>query len=189
MTTTRIAPLEPSAAPAAARALLTDVKQQTGMVPNLYKVLATAPPALEAYLSLAKLFEQSSLSGIERQAVLLAISYENSCDYCMAVHTMLATLAKTSPAAIAALRAGEDVPEERLAALVEFTRAVVRKRGVVEDIDLAAFYTAGYTQAQVLEIILGVSLKTLSNYTNHVAETPLDPAFAKFAWAKTKLAA
>ena len=177
-----LAPLDPAHAPERARPLLDGAKQKMGMVPNLYRVFAHAPAALEAYLNLAKVYDTTSFSPVERQVVLLAVSYENSCDYCMAAHSMIATLAKTSPAVIEALREGAEVPEAKLDALAEFARAAVRKRGFVDPSELEAFYAAGYGEAQVLEVILGIALKTMSNYTNHVAETPLDPAFSKFAW-------
>ena len=85
-----------------------------------------------------------------------------------------------------ALRNETPLPDDKLEALRNFTLAVVRKRGNVTNDDLQAFYDAGYGQQQVLEVILGVAQKTMSNYVNHIAETPIDEPFKKFEWTRKK---
>jgi len=171
-------------APAAARPLLEGAEEQLGFVPNLFGVFAAAPPALEAYQAISAAFARTSLSPVEQQVVLLAASGENGCAYCVAAHTVIARGQAVPDDVVAALREGRPLDDPRLEALRRFTLQVVQKRGWVEAADLEAFEAAGYDRAQVLEVILGVTQKTLSNYTNHVAETPLDPAFRDAAWTR-----
>jgi uncharacterized peroxidase-related enzyme len=154
-----------------------------GFVPNLIKVLANAPAAANAYLDLGARLESTSLTRQEQQVVLLATSFENQCDYCMGAHSTVAGMVGIEDADLEALRDGTEVPTDRLNVLRDFTRAVVEKRGNVTKDDLARFREAGFEQAQVLEVILGVAMKTLSNYTNHIAETPLDEAFEAQRWS------
>jgi alkylhydroperoxidase family enzyme len=89
---------------------------------------------------------------------------------------------KVDPALTEALRNKAAMPTAKLQALQDATLSIVRNRGNISEVELAAFYAAGYGQQQVLEIILGLSQKVISNYTNHVAKTPVDDAFKKFTW-------
>lgn len=155
-----------------------------GFTPNLIRVFAESPEATEAYLTLTGLLERTSLSPVEQQVVLLSVSFENGCDYCMAAHTVVAGMVNAPEEVVAALRAGEDLPDPKLDALSRFTRRVVRERGWVEDADVQRLLDAGYSRATVLEVLLGVALKTLSNYTNHIAGTKLDDAFQNAAWER-----
>ncbi len=171
-------------APAAARDLLKSAQGKLGFVPNLFGVLAHAPALLEGYLTLGSIFDRTSLSPTERQVVLLATSFENECDYCMAAHTAIAGMQKVDPAVIAALRDGLAIADPKLEALRNFTSEVVRMRGWPSEDATSRFAAAGYSHAQVLEVVLGVGLKTMSNYANHFAHTPLDPAFARAKWTR-----
>lgn len=170
-------------APTAARPVLEGSLRKYGFVPNLHGGLAEAPAALEAYIELTALLDRTSLSPTERQVVLLVVSAENRCTYCVAAHSMIAKhMVKADPAVVEAIRNQQPLPDRKLDALANFTRAVVKKRGVVRGQALDKFITAGYSRAQVLEVILGVTIKTLSNYTNHIIDTPLDGAFQAEAW-------
>ncbi len=175
-------------APEASRFALAGAQSKFGFVPNLIGMLADAPAAVAGYLGIGEQFDKCSFTPAERHVVLLAVSYENACDYCMAAHTVVAGMSKVPAAAIEALRSGGPLPDARLEALAQFTRAVVRERGRVSERDLAAFLAAGFTQSQVLEVVLGVAMKTLSNYANHIARTPLDTAFAAARWEPAVLA-
>jgi AhpD family alkylhydroperoxidase len=173
-------------APAASREALDAAGRRYGMIPNLLAVLAESPEALKAYLTLSDLFSSSSLTPVEQQVVLLAGSFENRCEYCMAAHSMLARHAGAGDDVVTALREGKAIPEPHLDALARLTRSIVRERGWVAESEVARFIDAGYTPAQLLEVLVGVAQKTLSNYTNHLASTPLDKAFASHAWARTE---
>ena len=169
-------------APEEARAALRRLRDGFAFVPNLHGGLAEAPAALAAYLDLSARFDATSLTPAERQIVLLSASYENRCDYCMAAHSTVAAFAGLPPAAIAALRRGEPIAEPRHEALRRFTLALVRRRGRLAEAEVSGFLASGFTRSQVLEVLVGVALKTLSNYYNHLAHTPLDVPFAAQRW-------
>jgi AhpD family alkylhydroperoxidase len=154
------------------------------MVPNLLGTLAESPQTLKGYLALAGLFEETSLSPEERQVVLLAVSFENACEYCMAAHSMGARRQGVAAHVIDALRNGAALPDARLEALRVFAQAVVRQRGWAER-EAESFVEAGFTKAQLLDVVLGVAQKTLSNYVNHLAHTPLDAALEPEKWHKS----
>lgn len=171
-------------APVAAVPILHAAEKGLGFVPNLYAHLAEAPVALEAYKDLGALLEKSSLTPTEQQVVLIAVSVKNNCAYCVAAHSFLArNMVKVPDNILAALRSGQPLPDAKLNALATFAKAVVRERGwVAGSQELNAFFSAGYTPQNALEVVLGVTMKTLSNYANHLTDTPLDAAFASEAW-------
>jgi uncharacterized peroxidase-related enzyme len=169
-------------APAESAELLAAAEKGYGFVPNLLGVMAESPATLKAYMTIGKTFDESSFSATERQLVILTASRLNGCHYCVAAHSAVANMQKVPADVIDAIRDDQPIVDEKLEALRAFTTAVVEKRGWVSADDIAAFQAAGYSKAQILEVILGLSFKTLSNYINHIAETPLDDAFAKQAW-------
>lgn len=169
-------------APKAAQRILQEAERRFGFVPNLYRTLAEAPAALTAYHEVGLAFASSSLSPAEQQVVLLTVSQAHECQYCVAAHSMVGSTVGLSDDDVTALRGDRNPTDEKLKALRSFTRAVVEKRGWVDDEDLAAFLDAGYERPQVLEVLAGVTQKTLSNYTNHITRTPLDEAMRPFAW-------
>lgn len=170
-------------APAAAKALLDKSAKEWGFIPMLHGILAESAPTLEAYQTLFALGQRTSFTPAEQQVVYLAVSALHGCEYCVSGHTYLGRMSKLDETAILALRNGTAIPDVRLQALRAFAEAVVRERGFVGDAGLAAFLAAGFTKAQVLEVVLIVSCKTISNYVNHIAHTPKesfmsDPALA-----------
>lgn len=171
-------------APTASQPMLDNLQKTIGFVPALYGVLAEAPKALEAYGVLATLFKQTSLTTAEQHVVWLTINYENNCDYCVPAHTGLAKIDRVADDVIEALRNGTAIADHRLEVLRSFTRQLVQRRGWVEDDEVELFLAAGYTRQNILEVIVGMSHKVISNYTNHIARTPVDPAFKKFTWVK-----
>lgn len=173
-----------ASAPAGSIPILDAANKSLGFIPNLYAHLAESPATLQAYKQLGTLLEQSAFTPEEQQVILVAVSVENRCAYCVAAHSFIArNMVKIPADTITALRSGGTLPNTKLNALATFTRAVVRERGWVADShELKNFFAAGYTQQQVLEVVLGVSMKTLSNYINHLTDTPLDAAFANEAW-------
>lgn len=175
-------------APEAAREGLATTRKNFGMIPNLEGVMASAPALLKGYAALWDLFDETSLSPVERQVVYLTANFENECDYCVPWHSLLARQAGMAAADIDALRAGGALETEKLDALSNFARQLIANRGKVSQAQLRAFFDAGYTDVQALEVILGLAVKTMSNYTNSVAGTPLDKAVQKLAWRKPKIA-
>lgn len=172
-------------APEDSKPLLKGLEEVFGFVPNLSAVLAESPPTLKAYMTLSGIFDESSFTPAERQVVILAINEYNECHYCVAAHSVIADMQGVPVEMVDAIREGSPIPDPRLEALRDFTRKIVDRRGWVDESDIEAFLAAGFDRHQVLEVILGVAMKTISNYANHVAETPLDDAFAGRAWKKS----
>ncbi|AQS94617.1 carboxymuconolactone decarboxylase family protein [Polaribacter sp. BM10] len=182
MTTLKIHNIE--SAPADAKPLLENSQKAYGMIPGLHGVLAGSPQILQAYQTLHELFTQSSFNEEELTVVWQAINVEHSCHYCVPAHTGIANMMKVDENITEALRNETPLESSKLEALRTMTLAIVKNRGNVTQADLDAFYAAGYQEKHVLDIILGLSQKTISNYTNHIANTPVDAAFEKFAWSK-----
>jgi len=162
------------AAPAAARAALESVKKQLGSVPNLFRVVANSPAALEGFLALNGALAKGALDAKTRERIALAVAELNGCAYCLSAHTYLAkNLVKLDDAEITANRNGasNDVKAD---AAVRFARKIMEARGHVTDADIAAVRATGYDDAQVVEIVLHVALNTLTNYVNEVARTEVD---------------
>jgi alkylhydroperoxidase family enzyme len=171
-------------APEASKTLLEKSQKDFGMIPGLHGVLAGAPGILEAYQTLHQLFVDSSFDEEELTVVWQTINVEHECHYCVPAHTAIAGMMKVDSSLSDALRNRTAMPTDKLQVLHEMTLKIVRNRGHVEQKDLDTFFAAGYGERQVLEIILGVSQKVISNYSNHIANTAVDAPFQKFAWKK-----
>ena len=182
MTTLKIHNIE--TAPTEAKPLLENSQKAYGMIPGLHGVLAASPQLLKAYQELHQLFTETSFNNDELTVVWQTINVEHACHYCVPAHTGIAKMMKVDDAIINALRDETPLADAKLEALRTFTLSLTRNRGNVSQADLEAFYAAGYGEQQVLEIILGLSQKVISNYTNHIANTPVDAAFQPFAWKK-----
>jgi uncharacterized peroxidase-related enzyme len=174
--------LDAATAPAASAAILNNVQEAWGFVPNLHRILAESPAALEAYSTLWGIAEKTGFTQQERNLVYLAIIYENECTYCMAGHTNLSRMAKVPDAAISAAREGRPVADPKLEALHQFAAKVTRQRGVVSEADVAAFKGAGYDNRAVLDVLVLAATKLISNYTNHLADTPNDSFMKGAEW-------
>lgn len=164
-------------APEASKELLNGVQKSLGFVPNLMRVMAESPVALETYLTLMAQLEKTSFSPTEIEVITLSVSNINKCHYCLAAHTTVATMKKVPADIIEAAAKGGDITDAKLDALAKLTRSIVETRGWPEAALLDAFYAGGYTTANYLELLVGVTMKTLSNYVNHQANTPIDEAF------------
>lgn len=165
-------------APEESKPLLNAAKENFGFVPNLLGEFAEAPAVLEGYLKLNEIVGKTNFTAQEQQLAILTVSIENQCHYCSAIHsTILKNQLNVDEQIVNAVRNGESVPHEKYNALVNYVRTVVEKRGFVDDSEIESFLDAGYTKQNVLEVNLIIALKTISNYTNHIADTPLDEAF------------
>ena len=176
-------------APAGSKPIWQEVEEAWGMVPNVFKVMAESPTLFKACWELEKIFAtESGFSRIEQEVITMSANVENDCRYCMAAHTTGARMEKLPGDVIGALRDGTPIADPKLEALRRFAVIMVRMRGWPTEEEVAAFLAAGYSKAQVLEVILGVGLKALTNYTNHVAHTPLDPEYEDQRWEPPKAA-
>src|SRR5262249_20920186 len=162
--------------------ILGGVQKAWGFVPNLHRVLAESPAALEAYTTLWRIAEKTSFTPQERHVVYLAIIYENECTYCMAGHTNLSRMAKVDDATISAVPDGLPIADAKLEALRQFAAKVTRERGVVSEADVAAFRRAGYGNRAMLDLLVLAATKLISNYANHLADTPNDPFMKGAEW-------
>lgn len=169
-------------APEDSKEILEGALKQNGFIPNLYAVMAESPEVLKAYTQMNQLFTETSFSQVEKNIVWLTISYNNSCHYCMAIHSMAAKMFKVPDDIIESLRTNKVLNDSKLEALRKFTNTLVEKRGWAEDKDVNDFLSAGYSKKNVLELIVGVGQKTISNYVNHLAHTPLDKQIEGFKW-------
>lgn len=167
-----------------ARERLQEAQAKIGFVPNMYRVMANSPGLLDTYVHGYNRFRAGSgFSPAEQEVVLLAISRENGCTYCVAAHSFIADKMSGVPTEVTnAIRDGRAIPDARLAALHDFTRSMVAKRGLPGRADAQAFLAAGYSERHILEVVLAIAVKTLSNYANHLFHTPVDEAFANRAW-------
>lgn len=164
-------------APEAAKPILETVQGKFGFVPNLLGSLAEAPNVLKAYLDLDAITSQGTLNATEKQIVQIATSRANGCEYCVAAHSVISDMQKLPADVINAVREDAPIADNKLEALRQFTKKVVAKQGWICGDTVNSFLNAGYSKAQVLEVVLSVTQKTLSNYANHILGTPVDQAF------------
>lgn len=169
-------------APEASRPTLEVTAKKYGFLPNLFGVLAESPTAVQAYAAINKALEQSALSPVEQQVVTLTVSAVNDCAYCVGAHSTVAQMVHMPNEILAELREQRSLSDRKLNALRALVMSILHHRGRVPEQDLEYFIAASYTQQHLLDVLTIVALKTLSNYVNHIAHTPLDPQFAPQAW-------
>jgi len=161
-------------APLASQPLLDGVRKQLGVLPNMFRLLALSPVALEGSLALSAVLGKGTLPAPTRERIALAVSEINGCSYCLSAHAYVGkNLAKLDDAEIAANRAGTS-NEPQAAAAVRFAAKVTRERGHVSEDEIRAMKAAGYDDAQMLEVVLNVALHTFTNYANVLANTEID---------------
>lgn len=180
---TKFEKLDETTAPSAAVPLIEKSKATFGRLPGLHAVMSRAPALLDGYQVLHRLFaEETSFDAEEKTVVWQTINVYHECHYCVPAHTGIAKMMKVDDAISEALRDEAPLPNPKLEALRAFTLVMADSRGNPAEADLQAFYDAGYGEEQVLEIVLGIAQKVMSNYTNHLAETPVDAPMQQFAW-------
>jgi uncharacterized peroxidase-related enzyme len=173
--TTRIStPATIAAAPEASRAVLEGVKKQLGVAPNLFRMVANSPAALQGYVGLLDALGKGALPVATHERIALAIAEFNACDYCLSAHTYLGkNVAKLDESEIAANRNGTS-NDSKADAAVRFALQVAQLRGHVDDEDVRAVRAVGYTDGEIVEIVQHVALNTWTNYVNSVARTDID---------------
>lgn len=155
-----------------------------GFISTLNAVMAESPELLAGYNALAEQFGKSSLPARAKHVVWITASAANGCEYCVAAHSTLALKSGVDTDVVEALRAGEPLTDHALDAVRRLTASMVDNRGWVPDREVEEFLAAGYTRRNVMDVVLGVGMKALSNYTNHIAHTPLDPAWQGQEWQR-----
>lgn len=165
-------------APEGSKALVAANRKSWGFLPKLQATMAESPVTLEAYGTLFALVTKSTLSPIEQQIAYQTVNVIHECEYCTAGHTYLSRNAGVPEDVITALRNDTPIADARHEALRRFTAAVVHQRGFAGDDAVDAFIAAGFTKANVLEVVTIIATKTTSNYTNHLTHTPLEDFMA-----------
>ncbi len=163
---------------------LTQAEAKTGMLPNMYRAMVNLPALLDSYNHSYALFRsESGFTPIEQEVVLLAISRFNGCHYCVAAHSFVADKMSKVPTDVTdAIRDGHPINDPKLEALRKFAHVMTGSRGNPSPQQAKDFLDAGYSEKQILGIILAISAKVISNYSNHIFHTELDPAFAAREW-------
>lgn len=169
----RLNTVDPDTATGRAAELLGAVKANMGAVPNLTKVMANQPAVLDAFLGLGEALSKGSFDPNTREAIALTVAGANRCDYCASAHTAISKSLKVEQSEID-LRLKGQSEDEKLAALLTFANAVVKKQGLVSDDDLAAIRSAGHDDGAIAEVTAHVAANILTNYINHVAQTDID---------------
>ncbi|MBT9458516.1 MAG: carboxymuconolactone decarboxylase family protein [Burkholderiaceae bacterium] len=166
-----------TSAPSAARPLLQQTQQRYGFVPNLLSGMAGAPALLAAYIAVSDAYASSSLSPLEQQLISITVSLSHDCNYCVAAHSTVAGMQGLDGTVLEALRQGRGLADPKLEALRKFTLQMVEQRGWPHAGQLEALLAAGYSQQTALEVVLGIAMKVLANYSDHLITTPLDAVF------------
>ena len=160
-------------APEGSKATLDAVHNQLGVVPNLFRLIGNSPATLTAFTSFQTALSKT-LDVKTRERIALAVAQVNGCDYCLSAHTYLGlNLAKISPEEVALNRKGAS-GDAKASAAVGFAAKVARERGHVSDEDIAAVRAAGFSDAQIVEVIALVAENSFTNYLNEVAKTEID---------------
>lgn len=157
------------------KSLLEGINQGYGFIPNLFAYMAEAPTTIEAYIAMNELVAKGSLSPAQNQVALLAVSVENGCEFCISAHRAIGKQSKANQQTLDALHRNIEIDDPSDRALVSYIRKVVAQRGYVSDEDISEFIDAGFTRQQLLEVVLIVSIKTLSNYINHITKPEVNP--------------
>lgn len=159
-------------------------KNALGFIPNMYSAMSNAPGLFSEYnAGYARFRAESGFTSVEQEVVFLIVSRGNGCAYCMSAHSFVAdAMSKVPPEVTDAIRDGRAIPDAKLQALATFTEVMFNSRGKPTKADARAFLDAGYSERHMMEIILAIAVKTLSNYTNHLFHTPLDEVFSGRRW-------
>ena len=169
-------------APEGSKPLLEQLDKQLGFIPNLAATMAESPSLLEAFTALRAIYGRGSLTPIEREAISLAVSFDNNCTYCMAAHSTFATMNGITTDDLSALRAGQSPSAPRLQAISALARNIVRSKGHLSPEESSRFLEAGFTLGQLLEVLVGISMATIANYTHNITQTKIDEAFQAQSW-------
>ena len=184
MTATAYAVHTPESAPEMAGDALRTLQAAVGVIPNLAATMAESPALLNGFLALREQYAQTAFSPGEVQVLSLTAAYENDCAWCVAFHSAMAVKEGVDRDAVESLRQGAAPADPRLAALSHFARAMVRNRGGVDRDALQAFFEAGYSKRQALDVVMGTAFSLMANYASHLTRPPLYGFLEPFAWTR-----
>lgn len=153
--------------------MLGKIKQKLGSVPNIFATFAHSSAVLGFYLGASGALAESSISGAVREQIALTVAGANNCDYCASAHTALGKMQKLGEGELLNNLSAKSADSKVQAALT-FARKIVDLRGNVSDNDVKAVHSAGYSDAEIIEIVAIVAINIFTNYFNHVAGTNID---------------
>lgn len=171
-------------APADSKALLTQVADNVGFVPNIFAVTAASPNALAGLLAINSAFGASSFSPEQQQVILMATSVENACVYCVAGHTLMSKGLGMPDAIVSGMRNQQPIADPSYDILRRIVSELIQQRGRIAAATLTTFLEQGYSKAQLFELVLGLSVKTFTNYISNALSLPLDDAFKPYQWTR-----
>ena len=166
--------------------LFVEKEKHLGFVPNIFAVIAESTPAAQAFDELSNYFDQCNFTDAEKETIEIVTSIENGCGYCVAGHTAFAETKRVPGHIIKSLRENQVVDNPRIEALAVFTRAMIRSRGKISQKELILFFDAGFTKTHLIEVVLGICLKFLTNLVSNSTSVPLDPAFEPYFWSENQ---
>jgi len=168
--------------PSKSAVLLQNIEENLGFIPNIHALIAESPEALEAFHNLNQHFSQSHFDETEKELIQIAVSIENGCGYCIAGHSAFAEMQDVPASIIHALRTNQSIEDPKLETLNQFTRQLVRAKGKLPSYEVANFLKAGYSKAHIMELIIGIGLKTFTNIISSLSQLPLDAEFSEHSW-------
>jgi len=168
-------------------AIFNSILDRGGYIANLHKNMAHLPALLDTYINGFRLLKHSStFTPREQEVIMLVLSRENGCEYCVAAHSSAADKISNVPIEVTnAIRDYLPVPDKQLQDLVDFVLVMFHKRGRITKEEAGIFFSAGYNDIHILWIIVAIAIKSMSNYTNHIFLTELDMPFKKRVWLKS----
>jgi uncharacterized peroxidase-related enzyme len=175
--------IDPAATTGKTKAIFEGVQKHLGLVPNMMRVIANSPAALNAYISFDGALGGGKLSAREREQIAVAVANANACDYCLSAHTLLGTAAGLNATELSLARDGAS-SDARTAALLQFVTRVVRQRGQVPPSEVEALQAAGYTAEEIVETIAAIAVNIFTNYFNNIVGTEIDFPIVRSASAR-----
>lgn len=169
----RLQKIAPETATGATKDIYEGIKKSLGSVPNIFQGLGNSPAALSVYLQAGEILGKGNLSGVEREVIALTVAQANGCDYCLAAHTAIAGMHGVKPDQTVQIRKFQS-ENPKYNALSKFTKEILETKGFVKDSDLEDFKKAGYSDAQIPEVVMGIALNVFTNYFNHINQTVVD---------------
>ncbi|OFW86840.1 MAG: peroxidase [Alphaproteobacteria bacterium RIFCSPHIGHO2_02_FULL_46_13] len=171
--TQRLSQIDPAAATGKVKEIMDATMAKLKIIPNMYRVMATSPKVFEGYIDLNNAMNATSLSAKLKEQLAIAVAETNGCDYCLSAHTAIGTMLGVSADDLSAAQSG-NASDAKSAAALQFARKVSSERGHVSDADLAAVKAAGYSDAEIVEIVAITATNILTNFVNNVAGTTID---------------
>lgn len=164
--------------------ILSKIQDAIGFIPNIFAVMAESDQAIQGLFALNSAFSTSSFSAEEQQVILLVTSAVNECEYCVAGHSAFAEKLAIPNSTIVAMRNNQAAENKHYNVLATTVRQLIQHRGRVPSEVISRFLTAGFTEAQLLELVMGICVKTFTNYVGNALGIKLDNAFKPYAWQR-----